>query len=57
MTCGIAIGVNAIESSTHPDFGAARSAIQAITKVSATTRVADIAASDTLVFTALRKIG
>ena len=57
MTCGIAIGVNAIESSTQPDFGAARSAIHAMMKVRPTTRVAAIAASDTLVFTAFTKIG
>ena len=57
MTCGIAIGVKASESSTQPDRGTARSAIHAMTKVSPTTMVAAIAASDTLVFTASTKIG
>ncbi len=49
--------MKASESSTQPERGTARSAIHAITNVSSTMIVADIAASSTLVFTASTKIG
>ena len=49
--------MKASASSNQPYRVAERCAIQAMTKVSPTTTVADIAASVTLVFTAERKIG
>ncbi len=49
--------MKAMASSIQPKRGTARSATQAITKVSSTTMVAAMAASSTLVFTASRKIG
>jgi hypothetical protein len=53
----MATGVKASESSAQPARGTARSAIQAITKVSSTMMVAAITARRTLVFTASTKIG
>ena len=57
MTLGIAIGADASASSSHAKRDAERRATQAITMVSATTTVAAIAETTTLVRTASMKIG
>ena len=57
MTCGIAIGMNASESSVQPARGTARCATQAMMKVRSTMMVAAMVARRTLVFTASTKIG
>ena len=49
ITLGMAMGLKARASSTQPPRGAARCVTQAATKVSATTKVAAMAASLTLV--------
>ena len=57
ITLGMAIGAEASASSSQANRDAERRAIHAITKVSATTKLAAMAETTTLVRTALRNTG